>query len=122
MAGTGTLILSTRFDPVQRRVEIAISDTGHGIRPEDLERIFDPFFTTKPSGHGVGRGAGGVRGGAGVLIIEEGEIVLDVRREFLEGHNYTVATAPDGAQGLRLGEGFGQGGGFVGLKMPGLSG
>ncbi len=33
---------------------IVISDTGSGIRPENLARIFDPYFTTKPSGSGLG--------------------------------------------------------------------
>lgn len=33
---------------------IRISDTGHGIRQEDMHRIFEPFFTTKPRGSGLG--------------------------------------------------------------------
>ncbi len=37
-------------------LEIAISDTGCGIPPENLEKIFDPFFTTKPEGKGTGLG------------------------------------------------------------------
>jgi C4-dicarboxylate-specific signal transduction histidine kinase len=35
-------------------VEVAVSDRGTGILPEDLERIFDPFMTTKPRGMGLG--------------------------------------------------------------------
>jgi len=35
-------------------IEIKISDTGCGIRKEDLSRIFDPYFTTKSSGTGLG--------------------------------------------------------------------
>ena len=27
---------------------LSISDSGHGIAPENISRIFDPFFTTKP--------------------------------------------------------------------------
>ncbi|MBK6691656.1 MAG: PAS domain S-box protein [Myxococcales bacterium] len=37
-------------------VEIEVSDTGVGIRPEDLPHIFDPFFTTKAVGVGTGLG------------------------------------------------------------------
>jgi two-component system, NtrC family, sensor kinase len=33
-----------------------VVDTGHGIKPEHLERIFDPFFTTKQVGAGSGLG------------------------------------------------------------------
>ncbi len=33
-----------------------ISDTGHGIKPEHLDKIFDPFFTTKEVGQGTGLG------------------------------------------------------------------
>jgi signal transduction histidine kinase len=37
-------------------VEIAVTDTGCGIAPENLEKVFQPFFTTKgpESGSGLG--------------------------------------------------------------------
>ncbi|HEX4085997.1 MAG TPA: ATP-binding protein [Chthoniobacteraceae bacterium] len=35
---------------------LAISDSGHGIRPEHLGRVFDPFFTTKGPHRGTGLG------------------------------------------------------------------
>jgi CheY-like chemotaxis protein len=38
-------------------VQIAISDSGMGIKPEHLSRIFDPYFTTKQTGSGLGLAA-----------------------------------------------------------------
>jgi len=35
-------------------VEIAFSDTGKGIRPEELGRVFEPYHTTKAKGSGLG--------------------------------------------------------------------
>lgn len=35
-------------------IEVAVSDTGPGIPPENLDRIFTGFFTTKESGMGIG--------------------------------------------------------------------
>lgn len=45
--------VSARVDAA-RALEIAVSDTGHGIAAEKLARVFDPFFTTKPEGMGMG--------------------------------------------------------------------
>jgi signal transduction histidine kinase len=33
---------------------VAISDTGRGIKKEDLSKIFDRYYTTKESGTGLG--------------------------------------------------------------------
>ena len=35
---------------------IIFSDTGTGIKKEDLSKLFDPFFTTKPEDKGTGLG------------------------------------------------------------------
>ena len=31
-----------------------MSDSGHGIGPDELKKIFEPFFSTKDSGSGLG--------------------------------------------------------------------
>ena len=36
------------------QVEVAVSDTGHGIPADKLAHIFEPFFSTKPNGMGMG--------------------------------------------------------------------
>lgn len=50
----GRLTVKTRL--VEGKVEIAVTDTGTGIRKRDVERVFDPFFTTKEPGRGMGLG------------------------------------------------------------------
>jgi two-component system sensor kinase FixL len=45
--------LTARLNGMQT-IEIAVSDTGHGIPAEKLQQVFDPFFTTKPNGMGMG--------------------------------------------------------------------
>ncbi|HSY43547.1 MAG TPA: ATP-binding protein [Candidatus Acidoferrum sp.] len=47
-----------RFNVTEQndRVMLKVSDSGHGIRPENLQHIFDPFFTTKDPDRGSGLG------------------------------------------------------------------
>jgi signal transduction histidine kinase len=35
-------------------IEIAVTDTGEGISPENMEKLFQPLFTTKAKGIGLG--------------------------------------------------------------------
>jgi signal transduction histidine kinase len=54
MANGGTI--EVRSFGVGSGTIIEVSDTGHGIAPENLHRIYDPFFTTKGAKKGTGLG------------------------------------------------------------------
>ena len=47
-------LVTVRLRAEDRHVEVAVSDTGHGIPADKLAHIFEPFFTTKPNGLGMG--------------------------------------------------------------------
>jgi signal transduction histidine kinase len=54
MSAGGSIELRSWAEGSGARVEV--SDTGHGIAPENLHRIYDPFFTTKAARKGTGLG------------------------------------------------------------------
>ncbi|MBN2130738.1 MAG: ATP-binding protein [Sedimentisphaerales bacterium] len=71
-------------------VHIEVSDTGHGISPEDLKNIFRPFFTTKsgpdrPGGSGSGVGLAFCR-----RIVEAHNGRIDVESQPGKGSTFTL--------------------------------
>jgi two-component system NtrC family sensor kinase len=54
--GGGRIEVTTRALPEAEEVEIAVTDTGHGISAADQKQIFEPFFSTKEPGRGTGLG------------------------------------------------------------------
>lgn len=48
------LRVTTRSQSEGDAIEVEISDSGHGISPEDKERLFLPHFSTKDRGTGLG--------------------------------------------------------------------
>jgi two-component system sensor histidine kinase DctS len=47
-------IVATVDRSTPRNVVVAISDHGHGIRPDVAARLYSPFFSTKADGMGMG--------------------------------------------------------------------
>jgi two-component system sensor histidine kinase HydH len=54
MEDGGTLSVTLNQKEDLKSVRITVSDTGSGIKKEDLVHVFDPYFTTKQSGTGLG--------------------------------------------------------------------
>jgi signal transduction histidine kinase len=52
MGETGQLTITTAI--TDDGLEVAVTDTGAGMLPEEVNRIFEPFYTTKPDGEGLG--------------------------------------------------------------------
>lgn len=53
---------------------LSITDTGHGMSAEILNKIFDPFFTTKNKGEGTGMGLSIVHG---IIHAHEGAVFAE---------------------------------------------
>jgi two-component system NtrC family sensor kinase len=70
----GKLTLTTSFHKKGRKVQVAVTDTGCGIPPENISSIFEPFFSTKTKDKGVGLGLSVVHG---IIREHQGTIYVD---------------------------------------------
>jgi len=66
-------------------ITLEISDTGLGIKEENLSNIFEPMFTTKEPGKGTGLGLFVVK-----QIVEEYKGKIDVRSNPGQGTTFTI--------------------------------
>jgi two-component system, cell cycle sensor histidine kinase and response regulator CckA len=86
MPGGGRLSIDARrIERDGSYVELAVSDTGHGMDTDTLSHVFEPFFTTKSKDEGTGLGLATVYG----IVAQSGGDVL-------------VSSAPDAGSIFRV--------------------
>jgi len=72
-------------DSSDGNVKIEISDTGHGIPEDKMDKIYEPFFTTKEPGKGTGLGLSIVR-----QLVWRNKGDIKVRSKVGEGTTFTI--------------------------------
>jgi signal transduction histidine kinase len=83
MEGGGTLVVASAARGED--VEIAVSDTGHGIPEAIQSTIFEPFFTTKPEGKGTGLGLSTV-----LMVVERHQGRIEVISAAGKGTSFRI--------------------------------
>jgi two-component system, NtrC family, sensor kinase len=72
--GAGTVTITAQYQKEESQIKIRISDTGVGIKKDEMNKIFDPFYTTKEVGQGTGLG---LSISYGIIKSHGGEILVE---------------------------------------------
>ncbi|MBI5682613.1 MAG: hypothetical protein HZC45_05555 [Deltaproteobacteria bacterium] len=89
MPGGGRLMITTSFGNSKgddEWIEIGISDTGSGIKKENISKVFSPFFTTKTDDDGIGLGLSVVQD---IVNRHRGKIMVESKEGV--GATFTIA-------------------------------
>ena len=81
MPNGGELLITAERE--RRSLCLHVTDTGTGIKPEDLDKIFAPYYSTRPGGTGLGLPT--VR-----RIIQEHQGTIEVHSEPGRGTRFTI--------------------------------
>ena len=81
----GGLIYIDASEEPDGYIRINVTDTGTGIKPENIEEIFDPFYTTKEVGKGTGLGLSIVYG-----IVKKHDGYIEVKSKMNVGTTFSI--------------------------------
>jgi len=84
----GIIKISTAIE--KQMILLSITDNGHGISTNNLNRIFDPFFTTKEPGNGTGLGLS-----ICYQIVKEMNGNIDIESEIQKGTKVIISLPTD---------------------------
>jgi signal transduction histidine kinase len=83
--------LTIKTNERKDQIEIAFTDTGIGIREENMGKLFQPLFTTKAKGIGMGLAIC-------KRIVEQHRGTINVKSKIAKGTTFTINLPKDGGR------------------------